>query len=59
VFVDSSREMAAIFYAGFAAAEIDRFERDLARILDNLRRHDGGGAAPRRAAYSADPGVVS
>jgi hypothetical protein len=33
-----SDEMSRIFYAGFSAAEIARFERDLARILENLER---------------------
>ncbi|MDD4903608.1 MAG: MarR family transcriptional regulator [Candidatus Bipolaricaulis sp.] len=31
-----SDEMSRIFYAGFSAAEIARFEKDLARILANL-----------------------
>jgi DNA-binding MarR family transcriptional regulator len=38
VFAAASREMVAVFYAGFAEHEIDRFEADLARILDNLGR---------------------
>jgi MarR family transcriptional regulator, organic hydroperoxide resistance regulator len=33
-----SDEMSGIFYAGFSAAEIARFERDLARILANLEQ---------------------
>lgn len=33
-----SGEMAALFYEGFSEAEIERFERDLGRVLDNLTR---------------------
>jgi MarR family transcriptional regulator, organic hydroperoxide resistance regulator len=35
-FIRASEEMTAIFYEGFTAARIDRFEDDLARILENL-----------------------
>ncbi len=49
IFVAASEEMAAIFYEGFAAARIDRFEADLADILDNLQRHEVS-AAPQAAA---------
>lgn len=45
LFVNASREMAAIFYGGFTGPEVDRLESDLARILDNLRRNDRRGAA--------------
>jgi len=37
-FARASREMTALYYAGFAEREITRFEKDLARILDNLTR---------------------
>jgi DNA-binding MarR family transcriptional regulator len=37
-YVAASREMTALFYRGFSPTEIDRFEADLARILDNLTR---------------------
>jgi hypothetical protein len=30
--------MAALFYEGFSKAEVDRFERDLVRVLENLTR---------------------
>lgn len=33
-----SDEMSRIFYAGFSAAEIARFEKDLERILANLKQ---------------------
>jgi len=36
VFVAASEEMARHFYQGFSRAEIERFERDLARVLANL-----------------------
>ena len=42
LYVRVSEEMTELFYAGFAAAEIDRFERDLARILDNLTAVETG-----------------
>ena len=35
---NTSREMTAIFYAGLGETEIDRFERTLERLLDNLSR---------------------
>jgi DNA-binding MarR family transcriptional regulator len=35
-YVQVSREMAELFYAGFSANEIDTFEAYLSRILDNL-----------------------
>ncbi len=38
VFAKASDEMAALFYDGFTASEVDRFEADLARILENLSR---------------------
>ncbi len=47
-----SAEMTSIFYAGFSDAEIDRFERDLARVLDNLVAER---ARPRRATASPPP----
>jgi hypothetical protein len=34
--------MTKLFYAGFRAAEIDRFEKDLVRILDNLTAAEAG-----------------
>jgi MarR family transcriptional regulator, organic hydroperoxide resistance regulator len=37
-FAAASREMIAIFYAGFSDREIDRFEKLLERILANLAR---------------------
>jgi DNA-binding MarR family transcriptional regulator len=35
-YVQVSKEMAELFYAGFSASEIDTFEAYLSRILDNL-----------------------
>lgn len=35
-----SAEMTSLFYDGFSEAAIDRFEQDLQRILDNLKKHD-------------------
>ncbi len=35
-YVRVSREMAALFYAGFSESEIETFEAYLSRILDNL-----------------------
>ena len=37
-----SQEMTALFYDGFSADEIDRFEGDLVRILDNLDQAERG-----------------
>lgn len=36
VYVGVSQEMTKLFYDGFSSTEIERFERDLQRILDNL-----------------------
>ncbi|MHC4478201.1 MAG: MarR family winged helix-turn-helix transcriptional regulator [Planctomycetota bacterium] len=35
-YVKLSQEITRLFYNGFSKSQIDRFERDLARILDNL-----------------------
>ena len=35
-YVELSQEITKLFYKGFSKAEIDRFEKDLAKILDNL-----------------------
>jgi DNA-binding MarR family transcriptional regulator len=40
LYVQVSQEMTALFYAGFSGAEIDAFERYLARILDNLTAYE-------------------
>ncbi len=40
----ASAEMTAVFYEGFTQAEMERFERDLGRVLANLtsgRPHQG------------------
>lgn len=42
-----SEAMVDIFYAGLSAAEIERFEDALARILVNLERADAGARAPQ------------
>jgi DNA-binding MarR family transcriptional regulator len=42
-----SEEMTVLFYRGFAPAGIDRFERDLRRILDNLLDADRGAGQPK------------
>lgn len=34
-----SREMASLAYRGFSGKEIDVFEEELGRVLDNLRGH--------------------
>ena len=36
LYVEVSRDMTKLFYGGFSPAEIDRFEKHLKRILDNL-----------------------
>lgn len=41
-----SEDMAEIFYAGLSAAEVERFEDALTRILANLERADAGARAP-------------
>ncbi len=35
-YVEVSQEMTGLYYKGFAKSEIDRFENDLKRILNNL-----------------------
>ena len=35
-YVELSEEMTKLYYKGFSRNEIDRFEKDLMRILDNL-----------------------
>ena len=35
-YVEVSGEMTKLFYKGFSRSQIDRFENDLERILDNL-----------------------
>ena len=37
LYEEVSRTMTKLFYAGFGDGEIARFERDLGRILDNLK----------------------
>ena len=39
-YVDVSREMTKLFYKGFSNQQIDRFEKDLRRILDNLTKFE-------------------
>lgn len=36
-----SAQMNAIFYQGFSEEEIIRFDNTLARVLENLTRHEG------------------
>ena len=47
-YVELSGKITKLFYKGFSKAEIDRFENDLARILDNLtdfeKKQSGEGA---------------
>jgi MarR family transcriptional regulator, organic hydroperoxide resistance regulator len=50
LFDEVSAEMTALFYDGFADAEIDLFEQNLQRILDNLKQHDLPDAEPDRDA---------
>jgi DNA-binding MarR family transcriptional regulator len=40
LYVQVSQEMNRLWYQGFTAQEIDRFERSLERILENLERFD-------------------
>jgi DNA-binding MarR family transcriptional regulator len=42
LYVRVSQEMTRLFYDRFTAAGIDRFERDLIRILDNLTAAEEG-----------------
>ncbi len=41
-YVRVSRHMTRLFYDGFSEGEIDRFEKDLQRILKNLESLDSG-----------------
>jgi DNA-binding MarR family transcriptional regulator len=40
LYVQVSQEMARLWYQGFTAREINRFEQSLRRILENLERYD-------------------
>ena len=42
VYVAASRDMTKLFYGGFSAAEVSRFEKDLQRILENLTAFETG-----------------
>jgi DNA-binding MarR family transcriptional regulator len=42
LYVEVSEAMAGVWYAGFEGTEIDRFEADLERILDNLTCFEAG-----------------
>ena len=42
LYVDVSREMTKLFYGDFKSSEIDRFEKDLQRILNNLTAFEAG-----------------
>ena len=42
VYVAASQDMTRLFYKGFTAAEVSRFEKDLHRILDNLTDFETG-----------------
>ena len=39
-YVELSQELTRIYYKGFSKTEIDRFENDLAKILDNLTDYE-------------------
>lgn len=39
-YVEVSQEMTALYYEGFSAGEICRFEQDLKRILNNLTAYE-------------------
>ena len=41
-YVELSQEMTKLFYQGFKESEIERFEQDLAKILDNLTAFETG-----------------
>ncbi len=39
-YVEVSEEMTRLFYKGFSKSEIDRFEDNLGKILDNLTEYE-------------------
>ncbi len=41
-YVELSQEITKLFYKGFSKTQIDRFENDLARMLDNLTAFEAG-----------------
>jgi len=41
-YVELSQEITKLFYKGFSKTEIDRYENDLAKILDNLTEFEAG-----------------
>ncbi|MHC4596160.1 MAG: MarR family winged helix-turn-helix transcriptional regulator [Planctomycetota bacterium] len=42
-YIEVSEEMTRLFYKGFSKSQIDRFESDLARILENLTNFEAKG----------------
>lgn len=42
VYIAASQDMTKLFYKGFTAAEVSRFEKDLQRILGNLTAFETG-----------------
>jgi len=40
-YVELSQELTNFFYKGFSESQIDRFEKDLELILNNLTEHEG------------------
>jgi DNA-binding MarR family transcriptional regulator len=43
VYIAGSQDMTKLFYRGFTAAEVSRFEKDLQRILGNLTQFEERG----------------
>jgi DNA-binding MarR family transcriptional regulator len=41
-YVEVSQEMTKLFYKGFSKSQIDRFESDLAKMLNNLTEFEAG-----------------
>ena len=39
-YVELSQKITKLFYKGFSKSQIDRFENDLAKILDNLTKYE-------------------
>jgi DNA-binding MarR family transcriptional regulator len=57
-YVEVSRHMAEVFYRGFTASRIERFENDLSTILSNLEDYEPGNASFGESTGKADKGVA-
>lgn len=55
-YVEVSKEMTQLFYEGFSLKQIDRFEQDLERILNNLTEFEANSENWMKDSYKHDRG---